>query len=276
MRKHVAGEVGGDHDFGAQRPRGRYRHRIDQRAVDQPAVADQNRRKDARQRIRCSHRIHHPAVGDPGFVAGAHLGRHRGKFQRQVLDQGLADRGLQLRRKLVAADQARTVELEIEIGKDTARLQAARPFFQRIEVPGRKRPADHGANRGADDDIGDDAVGDQRLDDADMGKAARRSATERKSDDRPPADGLVADFSVVLASSDPVVQHAKSNLLKGRSKAIARTPLPPEWLTSMVYAGGRGEIVTGARRISMSNGSGRRRFHPSCLTNAGLNLPRFQ
>jgi hypothetical protein len=72
-------------------------------------------------------------------------------------------------------------------------------------------------------------MGDQRLDDADMGKAARRSAAERKSDDRPPADGLVADFSVVLASSDPVVQHAKSNLLKGRRKAIARTPLPPVW-----------------------------------------------
>jgi hypothetical protein len=136
----------------------------------------------------------------------------------QVLDQGLAHRGLQLRGKLVAADQARAVELEVEIGKDTARLQAARPFFQRIKMSGRKGPADHGPDRGADDDIGDDAVGNQRLDDADMGKAARRSTTERKSDHRPPAGGLVADVSVVLASSDPVIQHAKSNLLKGAQR----------------------------------------------------------
>jgi hypothetical protein len=50
-------------------------------------------------------------------------------------------------------------------------------------------------------------VGDQGSDNADMGKAACGPAAERKPDDRPPASRLVPDFSVVLASSDPMIQH---------------------------------------------------------------------
>ncbi len=94
-------------------------------------------------------------------MAGADFGRHRGKFQRQVLDQGLADGGLELRGKLFAADQARAVETDIQIAQDTSRLQAARPFFERVEMSGRIGAADHGADRGADHDVGDDAVRNQ-------------------------------------------------------------------------------------------------------------------
>jgi hypothetical protein len=39
-------------------------------------------------------------------VTGADFGCNRGKFQRQILDQGLADGGLKLGCELVAADQA--------------------------------------------------------------------------------------------------------------------------------------------------------------------------
>ena len=60
------------------------RHRIDQRAVDQPAVADQVWREDARQRVG-AHRIHHRAVGQPDLVAGAHSVATVEVFHRQFL-----------------------------------------------------------------------------------------------------------------------------------------------------------------------------------------------
>ena len=89
MGEDVAGEVGGDDDFRAERARRRYRHRIDQRAVDQPAVADQHGRKDPGQRVGGAHRIDHAAMGQPDLVTGTHFGRDRREFHRQILDQGL-------------------------------------------------------------------------------------------------------------------------------------------------------------------------------------------
>ena len=43
--------IDGDDDARAKRARGRDRHRIDQRAVDQPAPAEMHRRKQSRQRV---------------------------------------------------------------------------------------------------------------------------------------------------------------------------------------------------------------------------------
>ena len=227
VREHVAGEIGGDHDFRAERARRRYRHRIDQRAVDQPAVADQHRRKNPGQRIGGAHRVDHAAVGQPDLVAGADFGGHGGEFQRQVLDQGRADRGLQLRRQLVAADQARAVETDVEIAEDTARLQAARPFLQRIELPGGIGAADHRADRGADHDIGNDAVGDQGPEDADMGKSARGAAAQRQPDHRPPD---AAQPDLVGASEPfwprPIKLSSTEELLDGASYALSRCSPP--------------------------------------------------
>src|ERR1700733_12659353 len=155
-------------------------------------------------------------MGYPGFVAGAHFGRNAGIFQRQVFDQSLTDRGLKFCGKLLAADQARAIELEIEVGKDVARLQATCPLFQRIEMSCGKGSADHGSDRGADDDVGNDAVRDQRLDDANMGKTARGPPSERQPDYRPPAAGLAGGFPVVMASADPV-QHGGSDLLSAQA-----------------------------------------------------------
>src|SRR5215210_7622404 len=86
--------------------RGRHRHWIHQSAVHQPAVAHQHRRKNPGQRVRGPHRLDHAAVGQPDLMAGADLGRHGRKLERQIFDQGRADGALQLRRELVAADQA--------------------------------------------------------------------------------------------------------------------------------------------------------------------------
>src|SRR6185437_16285284 len=93
----------------------------------------------------------------------------------------------------VAADQATSVEADVEVAEDVAHLQAARPFLQRVEMAGSVSAADDGADRGADHDVRHDVVGEQGPQDADMGKAPRRAAAEREADDRP-ADAAKADF----------------------------------------------------------------------------------
>ena len=218
LGKDVAGEIGGNHDLRAERACHRYRHRIDKRAVDQPAVTDQNGREDAGQGVRRTHRIDDAAVGQPNLVPGPNLGGDAREFDRQFLDQRGPERGLQLRGQLLAADQARSVKAHIEIAQDVAQLQAARPFFQPVEMSGRERTANHRANRGADHDIGNDAVGSQRPQDADMSEAARRPAAEGDADHWPP-DTTQADFiayflahllaviRLALAASDQYFEH---------------------------------------------------------------------
>ena len=143
-------------------------------------------------------------------MSGADLGRDGGEFQRQFLDQGLAQCRLELGGEFVAADQAGAVEADIEIAENIARLQAARPFFQPVELSRGIGAADHGPDRGADHHIGDDAVGNQCPDNADMGKSARGAAAQRQSDHRPPGAAeadLVAAVRGVLAAADQIIQH---------------------------------------------------------------------
>jgi hypothetical protein len=125
----------------------------------------------------------------------------------------LTDRRLHLQGKLVAANQARAVETDIEIAQDVSRLQAACPLFKRVEMPRGIGAANHRADRGADHDIGDDAVCNQGTHDADMGKSAGGTAAQRQTDHRPPnaaKPDLVAGIGALLAAAHPVIQHRKS------------------------------------------------------------------
>ena len=76
-------------------------------------------------------------------------------------------------------------EAEIEIAEHAAPGQAARPVLQHVETAGGMTAADHGADRGADDDVRDDAFARAGSDHADMGKSARGAAAERQPDRRP-------------------------------------------------------------------------------------------
>jgi hypothetical protein len=143
-------------------------------------------------------------------MTGADLGRHRRKLDRQILDQRRADRGLQLGRKLGAANQSGTVETDIQVTKDIPRLQAARPFFQLVQLASRMSAANHRADRSADDDVRNNAMRNQGPDDADMGKSACGSAAKGQPDHRPPDAAkthLVLGFSAALTSSDQNIQH---------------------------------------------------------------------
>ena len=89
--EQVGVDVDGDHQARAERARGRDRHRIDQRAVHQPALAEPHRRENSRQRIGGAQRIGQPAARDPDLVAGADLGRDRRIAHRQLVDRDVAD-----------------------------------------------------------------------------------------------------------------------------------------------------------------------------------------
>ena len=169
-------------------------------------------------------------------MTGADFGRHGRKFDRQVLDQGRTDRGLQLGRKLGAADQTGAVETDIEITKNISRLQAARPFLQPVEMARRISTADHRADRGADHDVGNDAMRKQGPDNTDMGKSACGAAAQGQPDHRPPDAAkthLVLGFRAVLTSSDQNFQHLVSPGPRGYP---LRRSLP-ELIASIVYAG---------------------------------------
>ena len=172
-------------------------------------------------------------MGQPDLMAGADFGRHGCKFYRQILDQGRADRCLELSSQLVAADQARAVETDIEIAEDISRLQAARPVFKRIQMPRGIGAANDRADRGADHDIGDDAVGDQRPDDADMGKSAGSAATQSKPNHRPPdaaETDLVTAIRAVLAAPNQNIQHRMSpGSTRLCTKAWSRQNVPQAW-----------------------------------------------
>src|SRR6185312_3702211 len=230
-----------DDDFGAKRTGRRYRHGVDQGAIDQPAIADQHGREDARKGVGGAHGIDHAAMGQPDFMAGANFSRYAREFARQILDQGVADGGFELRRKLLAADQAASVQADVEIAENVAHLQAERPLLQRVEMAGRERAADNGTDRGTDHDVRHDAVREQRLHDADMGKSARGAAAERKADDRP-ADtaeaDLVARIRIVLVMPGQNIEHRK--LLQVQTSACR--PAPPETTAHMVYAAG-GQVL---------------------------------
>ena len=106
VSEHIAAEIGSDDDFGAERARSGNRHRVDERAVDQPAVTDKEWRENTRQRKRGADGVDDAAARQPDFVAGAYLSCNRGEFHRKVFDENVAECSLELRRKFVAADQA--------------------------------------------------------------------------------------------------------------------------------------------------------------------------
>jgi hypothetical protein len=178
-------EIDRDDHARPERARRRYRYRIDQRAVDQPAPADMDRRKNAGQCVRGAQRQRQRTARQPDFVAGADLGGDRRKPHRQILDQGRADRVVQLARQPPAADQAGAAEPHVEVADDPPHRQRARPGFQRVKVIGGVAAADQGAHRRADDDVGDYALRHQHPQHADMGEPARRAAAEHQPDQRP-------------------------------------------------------------------------------------------
>ncbi len=202
MAEIVGVEIDCDDDLRAERARSRNRNGIDQRAVHQPAIADLHGREDARQRIGRTDRLDQPAVRQPDLVTGRNFGRDRGEFQRQILDQPPADRLFELRGELAAADQPGAVQLNVEIAQHAARLQAACPVLERIEMAGHIGPADRGADRGADDDVRHDAALEQRAKNADMGKTSGCTAPKHQPDQRAPRGAetdLVLFRTILLA-----------------------------------------------------------------------------
>ncbi len=110
-------EIDRDHQPGAERARRRHRHRIDQRAVHQPAPADQHRRENSRQRIGGAQRLGQPAAGQPDFVAGVEFGGDGGEADRQIVDAAVGERAFELAGEVAAADEAGAGQADVEIAR---------------------------------------------------------------------------------------------------------------------------------------------------------------
>ena len=84
--------------------------------------------------------------------------------------------------ELHAAEQPVAAEIEVEQAEDAALGQAAREFFQFVELAGEVAAADQRADRGAGDHGDLDAGFVERAQHADMRPAARAAAAQRKRD----------------------------------------------------------------------------------------------
>ena len=92
---HVAIEIDGDDDAGAERPADGDRYGVDESAIDQPATVDLDRTEDAGERERGPERVHQAAFVEPHLMAGPKLGGDRHEFALQPLDGELLQMGLE-------------------------------------------------------------------------------------------------------------------------------------------------------------------------------------
>ena len=127
------------------------------------------------------------AAGEPDLVAGAKLGRDRGEAQRQRLDPHVAEIAFEQSLEAVAADQARSADVEIEQPHDPALGERQGEGFELVEARGCIAAADDGADRAAGDHVGDDALALEDAHDADMRPAARGARPEGEADLQLPA-----------------------------------------------------------------------------------------
>ena len=184
--RRVARKVERDDALGAKRARHADRHRIDDRAVEQPASVDLDRVKYARQRVGSADRLDQGPAPEPDLVPVADLGRDAGEPDRQILDLKPAERRLEPRPQPLAADKAAAGEREIEQPEHPPPGQRTGEGLQHVQPPGRVAAADERADRRADHDIGPQPQRVKFLHCADVGPAARRARAEHDAHFRPP------------------------------------------------------------------------------------------
>ena len=114
------------------------------------------------------------------------VGRDRHEGPVQILDPDPGEVLFHGLDQVPAADHARGPDPEIEIRHDPHLVQGARPIFQIVGVAGQISATDHGADRGAGDDVGPESVALQRAQHPQMSPTARDPAAERKAELRTP------------------------------------------------------------------------------------------
>jgi len=197
----VGVDVDGDDDPRTERTRGRYRHRIDQRAIHQPAPANADRRKHSGQCVGGACRFHQWATRDPDFVAGLEFRRYGGKAHGQLLNRCITGGLKQLVGKAASIEQRRAAKADIEIAEHAAAGEAAAPGFDAIEIARRVAASDHGADRRTGDDVRNNSLGDQAADNANMREPACGTTAQHQPDRGTLREGLglVVVLTAVLA-----------------------------------------------------------------------------
>ena len=164
-----------------KRPADRDRHGIDQRAVEEIALANAHRLENAGQRVGRAYGEIERAALQPDFMARSDLGRDRREGDGQILDQHalnlMLERGLQA----FAADQAHAGEGEVHQREDAPLGQRAGEGLDLVELAGGVATADDRADRGARDHVGHDSVVGELSEHADMRPAAGRARAQRQA-----------------------------------------------------------------------------------------------
>src|SRR5262245_18827424 len=115
-------------------------------------------------------------------MTGADLGGHGNEALGQLLDRYALHSSVQDVADPLAGDEARPRKIEIEEAQHLAARQLAREFFEGGQLAGHVATADHGADRGAGDDVRVDAGLVQRAQNPDVRPPAGRPASKRQAD----------------------------------------------------------------------------------------------
>ena len=181
-RPHLAVQVDADDDVGAERARRGDRDRVDERAVHQPAPAEQDRVEHARQRVGGPHRLDERPAREPDLVAGDELGGDRAEADRQGFRPCRSVRSCSSRRcSRPPAIRPEPRDVEVEQPHDPALGQRMREGLELVELAGGVAAADHRADRAAGDHVRHDAGSREHPHHADMRPAAGRAAAERQA-----------------------------------------------------------------------------------------------
>ena len=188
LRRCLAGQVGAhqlgiqvhrDHHVGAERPRRRHRHRVDQAAVQHPAPLVLQGREQPGQRAGGAGGVQHRPLADPHFAAAFHVRGDGDEPLFQVFDIGVAVQLLEKAEQLFPLHHP-AGESEIHQSEDVLGGQGAHPVTELLQRAADVGPAHQGADGGARHHVDFDAALFQRLNNADVRPSPGGPAAQRQ------------------------------------------------------------------------------------------------
>src|SRR6185312_10174337 len=209
-------EIDRDGEPRAEGAADRDRHRVDQRAIDQPAPVHRHRRKEAGNGIGGAHRIDDAALAQPYLMAGVEIGGDADERLRQVVDGVLDQRRVEDLQDAPAGDDAAIAEVEIEQPAQPHLGEAAGPGLELRQMAAEIDRADDRADRAAADDVRNDAFALEDAQHAEMTPTPRDTAAEGN------ADGGIHAATQTTARSGAILRRHKRPLLN--SSAPPRIP----------------------------------------------------
>jgi hypothetical protein len=206
---HVGGDIDGDDEVRAQRPAYGHRHRVNERAVEQPALANAHRFENAGQGVGGADRQRQRAALQPHFMPCADFRRDSGERNGQILDFETVQFLLQRRLETFAGDQTTAGKGQIHQRENTPTRQRAGEGFNLVETVRRIAAADNGPDRRAGDNVRMHAMRGEFAQDAYMRPATRGAGAQRQTNKRSLAVMLMRTAGGVFSCGGFVLLHVR-------------------------------------------------------------------